>query len=186
MSELLRIFVSATQDLETNRGIIGRTLAELPVQVGAEIRRYPPEGISYDTLFELMGNVDRVYFLMGGDITAPAGAEWDLAMRLQRSLMPLRAPTKPTPAAEQFLRNTVHQVTPNEWRSFESDADLARIVGLDLINMLLHPTNRYGVSVVEIQRLQNHRQTLENVSVDTNTDPGGTEGGGVILGRQNI
>jgi len=107
-------------------------------------------------------------------------------MRLQRSLMPLRAPAKLTPAAEQFLRITSRQVTAQEWRQFDTAADLARIVGLDLIDMLLHPTNRYGVSLAEIHQLQLHRHTFEKPSPDTDSDPGGTERGGVILGRQNI
>ena len=59
MPEIVRIFVSATNDLEAERAVIGQTLAELPVQVGVEIRRSPATGINYDNLFELIANVDR-------------------------------------------------------------------------------------------------------------------------------
>jgi len=186
MSEILRIFISATHDLEAQRSVIGRTLAELPVQVGAEIRRYPPEGVSNETLFELIGNVDRVYFLMGGDITAPAGAEWDLALRLERSLMALRYPARLTPAAQQFLRTASNQIPADAWRIFRTDAELARIVGLDLVDLLLHPRNRYGVSLAEIQALQRHRQALQKGAESVDPEPGGAGAGAVILCRGNI
>ena len=86
MAEKLRIFVSATSDLESERAVIGRALAELPIEIGVEIRRTPVTGASYDDIFEMIANVDRVYFLMGQDITAPSGAEWQLAWKLERSV----------------------------------------------------------------------------------------------------
>ncbi|MCX7853434.1 MAG: hypothetical protein N2383_11685 [Caldilineales bacterium] len=160
MSEKLRIFVSATADLEAERGIIARALADLPLRVGAEIRRYPPAGVSYETLFELISNVDRVYFLLGQDITAPSGTEWDLAMELERPVLALRAARRLTPAAQQFLRLAFHRVAPTEWKVFQSDAELARIVTLDLIELFLHPGNRYGLSVEEVVRLEQQRRQL--------------------------
>ena len=105
MAELLRLFVSATNDLEFERAIIGRAVAELPVQIGIEIRRTPVGGARYDDIYELVANCDRVYFLMGRDITAPAGAEWHLAWQLERSVLALRRYQQLTPAAEAFMRN---------------------------------------------------------------------------------
>jgi hypothetical protein len=34
MSDMLRIFVGATTDLEAERAVIGRSVAELPVRIG--------------------------------------------------------------------------------------------------------------------------------------------------------
>ncbi len=79
MAEILRIFVSATSEFESERAVIGRALADLPIEIGAEIRRTPVNGATYDDIFEMIANVDRVYFLLGQDITAPSGAEWHLA-----------------------------------------------------------------------------------------------------------
>lgn len=180
MSEKLRIFVSATADLEAERGIIARALADLPLRVGAEIRRYPPTGVSYETLFELISNVDRVYFLLGQDITAPAGTEWDLAMELERPVLALRAARRLTPAAQQFLRLAFHQVAPSEWKVFQSDADLARIVTLDLIDLFLHPGNRYGLSVEEVVRLEQQRRQLLTPTAEV-AAAGGPTAAAVIL-----
>ncbi len=186
MAQLLRIFVSATTDLESYRDVVGRTLAELPVQVGAEIRRSAPQGTSYETLFELISNVDRVYFLMGSDITAPAGVEWELAMRLQRSLLPIRHPAQLTPAGQHFLRNARSQTIPTDWYAFRTSAELARIVALDLIDILLHPSNRYGISLMEIEQLAARQRALSDLPAIDPTFAGGAEGGGIILDSRPV
>ena len=95
MAEILRLFVAATNDLEVQRAVVGRAVAELPVQIGIEIRRSPTLLPILDEVFEKVSNVDRVYFLLGNDITAPAGLEWNLAWRLERSLLPLRRSRRP-------------------------------------------------------------------------------------------
>ena len=183
MGEALRIFVSATADLEVERAVIGKTVAELPIQLRTEIRRYPREGTSYETLFELIANVDRVYFLLGNDITAPSGSEWDLAMQLERPLLAIRKPGRLTPAAREFLRHAQFQVAAREWRIFRSDAELGRIIALDLADMLLHPLNRYGLSVADMEAVNAWRRRWEAVGRPTATsqEPGGAEAAAVIL-----
>ena len=89
MAETLRLFISATKDMEHERAVIGQAIAQLPVQIGIEIRRTPAEGAPYEDIYELIANCDRVYFIMGKDITAPAGAEWFLSWKLERSILPL-------------------------------------------------------------------------------------------------
>lgn len=176
MAEILRIFVSATNDLESARAVIGQVLAELPVQVGVEIRRSPAGGISYDNLFELVANVDRFYFLMGRDITAPAGAEWQLALQLERKILPLRLAGSRTAAAQEFLR-----YWPLRWQTFHNPSHLAQLVALDLIQILQHPENRYGLSVTEVAALHMHKKKVSEGLVVDVEEPGGAEGGGVLL-----
>lgn len=178
MAELLRLFVSATQDLDAERAAIGRALADLPVQIGVEIRRTPAAGASLETMHELVANVDRFYFLLGEDITAPAGAEWFLAWKLERSVLPLRRGSRHTPAALEFLRSA-----PVEWTGFAAAAEVARLVALDVIRLLHHPANRYGLSVAEFERLAAHGALLRRGQGTQRPapDPGGAEGGGVLL-----
>ncbi|HEY81138.1 MAG TPA: hypothetical protein EYP25_14080 [Anaerolineae bacterium] len=149
MAEKLRIYVAATADLEPQRSLVAHLLARLPVQAGAELRRCPPAGASYDDLFERISNVDRVYFLMGKDITAPAGTEWDLAMQLQRPTLPLRRRSPITPSAFLFITQAILQVSLKDWRFFQSNLELAHIIAQDLIELLLHPQNRYGLTAGE-------------------------------------
>ena len=157
MRQTLRIYVAATADLEPQRSIISHLLARLPVQVGAELRRCPPQGASYDDLFEAISNVDRFYFLMGKDITAPAGTEWDLAVELQRDILPLRRRNPITPSAFLFITQAILQVPLPRWGFFQTDLELAQLVAQDLIDLLLHPENRYGLSSGEILLLEQTR-----------------------------
>lgn len=177
MAETLRLFVSATKDLEAERAIIGRAVAELPVKIGIEIRRTPVDGATYETMYELIGNCDRVYFLMGRDITAPAGAEWLIAWKLERSVMPLRLAGLPTPAGQDFMR----LLPASGWQRFASGAELARLVTLDLVELLNHPKNRYGLSVTELELLNRHGRRIKQARIKTFGEPGGAEGGGVLL-----
>lgn len=181
MAETLRIFVSATRDLESARAVIGQTLAELPVQIGAEIRRTPVEGTSYDNIFEMISNVDRLYFLLGRDITAPSGVEWMLGLQLERRIYPLRLARTRTIAAEEFLR-----IAPVEWTNFQNQRHLAQLIGLDLIDLLLHPKNRYGLNLTEMDALRVRRAQIREGVVAAIDDPGGAEGGGILLDRAQI
>ena len=181
MAETLRLFVSATKDMESERAAIGRAIAQLPVQIGIEIRRTPVEGAPYEDIYELIANCDRVYFIMGGDITAPAGAEWFSAWKLERAILPLRLAGLPTPAGQDFMR-----MLPKGWTLFHNSMELARLVALDLIQILNHPTNRYGLTVTELELLNTHRLRLERMTVSKAPDSravisGGAEGGGVLL-----
>lgn len=181
MAEPLRLFVSATNDLEAERAAIGRALAALPVQIAIEIRRTPAAGAPIEEIHERIANVDRVYFLLGADITAPAGAEWFLAWKLERSLLALRRRTQGvrlTPAGQDFVR-----AAPVQWTPFADPAEAARIVALDVAAILQHPANRYGLSVLELEQLVLYAARLQR-QAPTNArrvDPGGAQGGGVLL-----
>ncbi|MCB0044579.1 MAG: hypothetical protein KDD92_04050 [Caldilineaceae bacterium] len=184
--EPLRLFISATRDQEDNRAVIARALANLPVRVGAELRRTPVEGVKYDDLYERIATVDRLYFLLGRDITAPAGAEWDLAWKLERSLLPLRTPGPRSPAGEKFLR-----LLPMGWITFHNTTELDRIIRADLIDLLLHPENRYGLTLLEHERLRVLRRQLSDQLRARTASPypeeapvlpdGGIGGGGALL-----
>lgn len=178
--QTLRIFVSATSDLEAERAIVGKALADLPVQIRAEIRRTPASGAKNDDVYELISNVDRVYFLLGRDITAPAGAEWHMAMQLERSIMTLYNGAPLSPAAQQFKQNSLAR-----WQEFQNVSQLAAYITFDLIKTLNHPQNRYGLTVTESEMLRTHGDRLRHkAAAEAATivaEPGGVEGGGILL-----
>jgi len=176
MAETLRIFIAATRDLEAERSVIGKAIAELPVQTAIEIRRTPPLLPTYEEVFERIANCDRVYFLLGNDITAPAGLEWATAWRLDRSVLPLRCSPRPTPAAQEFQR-----LSPLPWVDFATATDLARLVSLDVARLLKHPANRYGLLVAELERLEAYTRRLGRLQATLDKAPSGAEGGGVLI-----
>lgn len=176
MAETLRLFVSATRDLEAERAIIGRAIARLPVEIGIEIRRTPFTGAPYEDIYELIANVDRVFFLMGEDITAPAGMEWYIAWKLERSIIPLRRGNRHTPAALEFMRGL-----PAQWLNFRNGADLARLITLEMARILNHPKNRYGLTLTELEKLHLFAARVERQGVQVSNDAGGAQGGAVLL-----
>lgn len=176
MSDVLRIFVGATADREAERAVIGRSVAELPIKIGIEIRRTPPLLPTIDEIVKEMDGADRVYFLMGNDITAPAGLEWRLAWQLQRSVLPLRHSPRPTLAALEFFR-----LTPVAWQEFRSQAELARLISLDLARLLQAADNRFGLSVADLERIARYVRRLEAKVVEPVRDPGGAEGAAVLI-----
>lgn len=176
MGQVLRIFVGATNDLETERAVIGRSVAELPIKIGIEIRRTPPLLPTFDEIAQRLGDVDRVYFLMGNDITAPAGLEWHLAWRMGRSLLPLRSSTRPTPAANEFFR-----LAPVRWQDFHTQAQLARIISLDLARLLQQPANPFGLTVVDMERVAGYLRSLETKPLETMHTGGGAEGSAILI-----
>lgn len=176
MAETLRIFVATTLDLEAERAVIARAIAELPVQLAIEIRRTPPLLPTHEEIFERVANCDRVYFLLGNDITAPAGQEWALSWHLERSVLPLRKSPRPTPAAQEFQR-----LSPLPWIDFRSATELARIVSLDVARIVKHPANRYGLTVAELERLEAYMRRLDRIQATLVKEPTGAEGGGVLL-----
>lgn len=175
MAEALRLFVSATRDLEAQRAAIGRALADLPVRVTIEIRRTPARGASYETIFDLIANCDRMYFILGRDISAPSGTEWDIAHQLGVPIVRLRRRGPMTPAAQTFLH-----LAGDQWHTFTSDEELVRLITLDVIDVLLHPENRYGLGVDEIARLVEYRKRFSPKPF-VEGEPGGAEGGGILL-----
>ena len=176
MADTLRIFVGATNDLEAERAAIGRSVAELPVKIGIEIRRTPPLLPTWEEIAARLEDVDRVYFLMGNDITAPAGLEWHLAWHMERSVLPLRHSPHPTPAANEFFR-----LSPVPWRDFSTQAELARLVSLDLARMLQEPDNRFGLTVMDLERLALYLRRLEKKPVEAMSAGGGAEGSAVLI-----
>ncbi len=178
MAETLRLFISATSDLEAERNLIGTTLAQLPAHNRVEIRRTPASGDTYSNIFERIANCDRVFFLLGQDITAPAGQEWYLALELERHIFPIRKDVNMTPAGLSFLRGSLVK-----WQRFRHAADLEQIVTRNLIRTLLNPHNRYGLTMTERHLLQTHR--FHSAPVEEGVRPRGAEGGGVLLDQRD-
>lgn len=175
MAETLRVFVSASRDAEELRGIIGKVAARLPVRVSMEIRRTPREKATYEEIFERVANCDRVYVILGRDISAPMGTEWEIARELERPIVALRGNGPLSPAAHIFLA-----WTRARWLTFRTPEELAQWVMWDLIDLLLHPKNRYGLTPDEVHKLLLFRKQLAVQEV-VQGEAGGTEGGGVLL-----
>ncbi len=73
------------------------------------------------------------------------------------------------------------RLSPAPWLDYRTSTDLARIITLDLALILRQSDNRYGITVHELEQLDRTVRQLEKKQVTPTPDPGGAEGGGVLL-----
>src|SRR5512137_272081 len=149
MASQIRLFISGGPDQEPAREVLGRALAEFPVNVGWVIKRTPDvDSVAESHLFLM---------LLGADITAPVGLELHWARRTEKPILAYRADVNRTPAGQVFVQENAGL----EWRRYSELALLRRYVITDLSRFLLAHAERYGVTVMETQRLHIHIAALE-------------------------
>ncbi|GAB4563593.1 MAG: hypothetical protein Kow0047_12580 [Anaerolineae bacterium] len=182
MGTRLNIFVSAGPDLEIEREVIGRVVAELPIQRGCEIHRTPRAGEMRQPDLDAAAECDIFFLLMGADITAPVGVEYDVARRARRRIVALlRKGQSHTPAGSIFVRES-----RLEWDPFEDTDELEEKVRAALVDVLMEDPHRFGLSPEEWEALESLREkeapAEEGEAIQR---PGGAGGGGVILGPED-
>ncbi len=74
MVDQVRLYISAAADLERERDLLGRSVSELPVQLGWLIHQSPRKNDILD--LDTVTRADIHLLLIGGDIRAPIGLEW--------------------------------------------------------------------------------------------------------------
>jgi len=181
----VRLFVSATPDLEPEREIVGQAVARLPVSIGWEIKRTPQRGEPLQPALEAVTACDIYLFLLGQDITAPAGVEWDLAQRSGKRPIAFLKDVLHTPAAQVFIREA--EVA---WTHFANDEELMERIQIALAEHLLERELEYGLSVVEHEALsallRERAEERPAEAAPVKGRPGGAAGGGVILGPGDL
>ncbi|HEX9116394.1 MAG TPA: hypothetical protein VGA61_10020 [Anaerolineae bacterium] len=172
MATQVRLFISAGPAEEPAREIVGRSLAELPVNVGWTIKRTPDiDAVAECHLFML---------ILGADITAPVGLELWWAQRTEKPVLAYSAETVRTPAGHVFWQENAHL----DWHPFATPAGLRRATLADLGRFLLAHSDRYGVTIMERETLRGVLAGLEKTQPPAAGAPGkagGAAGGGVIL-----
>ena len=183
MASRVRLFISGGPDQEPAREILGRMLAEYPVNVGWVIKRTP----DVDSVAES----HLVLILFGADIIAPVGLELYWAVRAEKPTLAYRRDTGRTPAGQVFVQENAAL----DWRRYADLTSLRRLVAIDLSRFLLAHAERYGITLAEAQRLHAFIVMLEKAAeavttAGTGADPAtpmatpmmaGAGGGGVIL-----
>ncbi|HRX02567.1 MAG: hypothetical protein KDH90_06010 [Anaerolineae bacterium] len=150
MRRAVRLYVSASADLEAERDLIGRLVAGMPVTLGWQIGRAPLPGHERDevTVHVAPHDCDLYIFMLGRDITAPAGIEWDAAHEVQHSILALLKNVPRTPAGLVFQRLGI-----GEWTVYSTQAEFERIVRAWLVRQLLDGQDRFGLVLSEVEAL---------------------------------
>ena len=183
MASRVRLFVTAAPDLEPEREAIGKAIAQLPVSLGWEIKRTPRRGESLAPVLEAVMDCDFYVFLLGTDVTAPVGVEWDAASAGKTPLAFLKD-VPHTPAAQAFARFTERSGV--RWTPFGDTQELGVLVQETLARRILDRAEAYGLSPVEWETLsafleKQRQEEGGRVPEEAVQEPQGAGGGGVIL-----
>lgn len=184
MASRVRLFVTAAPDLESEREAIGKAIAQLPVSLGWEIKRTPQRGESLAPVLEAVVNCDFYVFLLGSDVTAPVGVEWDAALEAGKTPLAFLKDVSHTPAAQSFARFVKRNRV--RWTPFGDPRELGALVQETLARRILDRAEAYGLNPVEWETLtaflEKQRQGgMEPGPEEGVQEPRGAGGGGVIL-----
>lgn len=170
MATRARLFVSGGPDQEPVREMLGRALAEIPVNVGWVIKRTPDVDAAAESHLHVL--------FLGADIWAPVGLELWWAQRTEKPILAYYADMRRTPAGQVFYQEHAWL----GWRRFSDLPHLRRLVLVDLGRFLLSNAERYGITLIEAERLRLLTSKLD--TPESAAMPGkatGAGGGGVIL-----
>lgn len=187
MRRAVRLYVSASADLEAERDLVGRLVAGLPVTLGWQIGRAALPGRESDevTVHVAPQDCDLYLFMLGRDITAPAGVEWDAAHAVQHPILALLKNVPRTPAGQVFQRLGIGQ-----WTAYSSRAEFERIVRAWLVRQLLDGQERFGLVLTEVEALIALASRLAREAEAPSapaSDPDRSAGGaGVILATHSV
>lgn len=179
MPRPIRLFVSSSPGLEPEREMVGRVVAELPVEVGWEIKHTIGPGEDDREALAFVERCDFYLLLLGGDFAAPMGVEWRKAQRQGRPVLAYRKDVLHSPSARRLLRRS-----DVAWTTFETLLELRRQVSQSLAEAILDRGERFGLHVNEVEALLEITESEEEEETARETDRRrGAGRGGVILGR---
>ena len=170
MATRVRIFISASPGEDPARELLGRALAELPVNIGWVIKRTPDvDSVPECHLYALV---------LGTDIWAPVGLELWWAQRTEKPILAYGADLLRTPAGQAFYQENAWLI----WKRFNNVPHLRRLVLADLSQFLLNHAERYGLTLIEAEALRVFMTKLDKPEPTVISPKArGAGGGGVIL-----
>ena len=180
------LYISAAMDLQPEREVLGRAVTEIPVSLGWRIVQSPSR--DEPVASEAVAGAEVHLLLLGTDIRAPVGLEWQIARRAGRWPVPfLKRDVLRTPAAQDFVRflegHRPHGAAA--WQPFLDAADLRRqALGL-LARHLSDRASLYALTPLELARLEEWRTGIEAVAPAADDEiRGGAGESGILLSRE--
>lgn len=154
------IYISAASDLMIEREALARMIAKLPVTLAWQILQTPLDSEMLD--LTALQTADLHILVMGTDIRAPVGLEWQIATYAGRqSRAFLKREVSRTPAGQNFIREI-----RAFWQPFNNATDLSYQAQRMLIEHLLGHKGDYALTPLEVEQLE-ALQTAERFKDET-------------------
>lgn len=174
MRESLLLFLSAGGDMRFERDVVARSISEIPTTLGWTIRQTP--AANRETDLRAVVRADVHVLILGRDIQAPVGLEWQSARRVGRLVHLFAQDVVRTQAANGFMREVAKY---GVWNEFDDAIELRRRVLQLLGEHLLMHAERYDIADEEQKKLREWRTSMAPRRVDDVR--AADESGGVIL-----
>jgi len=180
----LLLYISAATDLAPERDVLGRAVAEIPVDLNWRIVHSPHGNEPLDRA--AVTQADAHLLLLGGDIRAPIGLEYLAARQAGRLPYPLlKRDAGRTAAAEDFVR-FVGRVAA--WQPYEDAAALRRLALEHLAALILRQAERLRLTPTEMERLRQWQAALADDFAQPGTDVtrGGAGESGLLFSQERF
>lgn len=178
----LSIYVSAAPEMDRECELLGQLLAGMVHSVRWTIRRTPRPYEDGNPDLEALRTSTAYLILLGGDIMAPIGVEWQAARAAGVSTLAYRNMDRlPTPATAFFAHNM-----SIPWEGYSTPEEFVRRFEEALVRLLLNSSPGLGLDTDDIMELSGRLRALVGRSEDEREldQRRGAGRGGVILPEQ--
>ena len=177
MTDPFLLYISAAADLKAERELLGKSIAEIPVDLGWKITLSPSKNEPLD--LEFISRSDCHILIMGNDIRAPIGLEFQQALQFGRKPVTcLKTKQNRTPAANEFIR---YVSAFSQWQMFAGWRELQKLVLPLIIDRILERALAFSLTPVEIANLGQWQTDLVGASDVVEEDLGGGTGESSVI-----
>jgi hypothetical protein len=177
MTDPFLLYISAAADLRAERELLGKSIAEIPVDLGWKITLSPRKNEPLDLKF--ISRADCHILIMGSDIRAPIGLELRHTLRFgNKPITCLKRGISRTPAANEFTRY-VREFS--QWQMFSGWRELQQLVLPMIVDRVLERTLLFNLTSVEISSLEQWRKDLVGAKNAAEEDLGGGTGESSVI-----
>lgn len=184
MDKEISVYVSASQEMDAECERIGQLLAGITRTSRSTIRRTPSPHDAANPDVDALVDSDFYIVILGTDLVAPMGVEWQAAQRAGvRTLGFRHAEASPSPAMIDFLRRTEFV-----WEDYRTPSEFVRVLEKTLLTRMIEETPGLGLDLQDIEEISARLKALEEKegaaeAAEAPDERRGAARGGIILPR---
>lgn len=182
MPDRILLYISAASDLALERETLSKAAIEIPTSLAWRIKQTPGPNEKLDPA--AVARADVHLLIIGNDIRAPVGAEWQAARHAGHTPALFLKNVPHTPAATIFIRDLERYAA---WHPYDDVAELRRQMLTLLVEHILERTDYYRISPSELQKLRAFQKQLDaeaKKSIDQTR--GGAGASSVVLSTERF
>lgn len=180
MVNIVKLYVSAANDLPNERELIGQIVTEIPVTLGWQINHTPLRNKLLDE--KLIIDADLHLIIFGADIRAPIGYEWHLSrMSGSKPAFIIKENIPRTIAGTDFLKNISDYP---KLLTYNSLAEFRKQVLTHVSQHLLRFADFFTIKSEEFERISQFNEDLEEIEPNILDDVTGEDS--IILTRKRF